>query len=356
MDARYRIAELATMLERRYNEHPIQPDVFGDYETLQGWSYLNETYPIVEMALKLLSDQVGTRSHDISELFRQFSERSPAKAHKVEQAVWEYVTFYNVDVNEHPEFSSTKSFLEYIGEGREYVNWRYWPLENGELKSIWPGLFVEIVASLGTVLLDNEPYGMSKRIMFHIEEAVTNPKRWVDTLERFDVDGRTLLLELEDWQHSHGGLREAFESYVERGLDLRWSKALEDVLYGAYREMSAVERTEVRQLMARLTGNGRTGPRKLDFRGERKLRPELSVPIPRLVKIEARDPHMLWVEFDDGTNGLVDMTPEDGRIPSAWQTPEGWADVRIKQDVPVWSGWYDACPYGMWRQLTGQNR
>ena len=108
--------------------------------------------------------------------------------------------------------------------------------------------------------------------------------------------------------------------------------------------------------MARITGNGRTGPKKLDFRGEHKLRPEPSVPIPRLVKIEARDPHMLCVEFDDGTNGLVDMTPEDGRIPSAWQTPEGWAHVRIEQDVPVWSGWYDACPYGIWRQLTGQNR
>ena len=237
MLAKYRIAELATMLERRYNEYPIRPDLFSDYETLQGWSYLNEAYPIAEMALKLLTDQVGTRSHDISDLFKQFAKRSPIKAHKVEQAVWEYVAFYNVDIKEHPEFGSACSFLEHVGKGAEYVNWRYWPVENRELKSIWPGLFVEIVDSLGAVLLDQEPYCLSQRILFSIQEAIDNPTRWVNTLETFEIDGHTLIVELENWKHNHGSLQEAFESYVERGLDLRWSKALEDVLYGGYREM-----------------------------------------------------------------------------------------------------------------------
>ena len=74
--------------------------------------------------------------------------------------------------------------------------------------------------------------------------------------------------------------------------------------------------------------------------------------IPRLVDVKALDPYMLWVEFNDGSNGLVDMSLGDESIPSVWQTPEGWADVRVEHDVPVWSGWYDACPYGIWRQLT----
>ena len=256
MLAKYRIAELATMLQRRYNEHPIRPDLFSDYETLQGCPYLNEAYPIAEMALKLLTDQVRIRSHDISDLFKQFSERSPTKAHKVEQVVWEYVAFYNVAVNEHPEFGSACSFLEHVGKGTEYVNWRYWPVENGELESIWPGMFVEIVDSLGAVLLDQERYCLPQRILFSIQEAIDNSTRWVNTLETFEIDGHTLILELEDWKHNHGGLREAFESYIEGGLDLRWSKALEHVLCGAYRQMSAVERIDIRHLMARLTDTG----------------------------------------------------------------------------------------------------
>ena len=69
--------------------------------------------------------------------------------------------------------------------------------------------------------------------------------------------------------------------------------------------------------------------------------------MPRIVKIEARRPYVLRVEFDDGTNGLVDTTLEDGRIPSAWQIPEQWADVTIEYVVPVCAGSYDACPYGI---------
>lgn len=352
MDARYRIAELATMLQRRYDEHPIQPDLFGDYEALQGWSYLNEAYPIIEMALKLLSDEVGTISHDIGKLFNQFSERSPTKAHKVKQAVREYVAFYNVDIKEHPEFRSASSFLEHIGGAQEYVNWRYWPLEDTSIKFTWPSLLVEIATSLGAVLLDKQPSTVYDRIIFYLGDAVTDPDRWLTTLETFEVDGRALILELEDWQGSKGGLRSAFESYVTEGLDLQWSKALEFLLYGAYRHMLTIETQAVRDLMAMLTDNRQTGPMYSDSRGGRKLRPAPRRSIPRLVKIKARDPYLLWVEFDDGTSGLADLSPEDGRIPTPWQTPEGWADVAIEDHVPVWNGWYDACPNSIWHQLT----
>lgn len=353
MDAKYRIAELATMLERRYNEHPFQPDVFSDYETLQGWWDLNQAYPIVEMALKLLTDQVGTQSHDISTLFELFSERSPIKARKVEQAVWEYVAFHNVDIKTHPEFGSARAFLEHIGNGQDYVDWRYRPVEDGELKPIWPGLLVEIVTSLRSALLDEDLPEVSERVVFHIEEAITDPNRWVETLDKYDVDGRTLITELENWQQSYGGLLNAFENYVQGYLDGRWSEALNSVLYGAYQQVSTIDRDDVRHFIAKHTDNGRTGPRKYGSY-QRKLRPEPNPPIPRLVKVEARDPYMLWVEFDDGSDGLVDMGHEDGTIPSVWRTPEGWADVRVEHDVPVWNGWYDACPFSIWRQLTGQ--
>ena len=353
MSAKHRIAGLATMLERRYNEHPIQPDLFSDHETLQGWWYLNQAYPIVEMALKLLTDQIGTPSHDISKLFERFSEQSPIKAHKVEQAVWEYVVFYNVDIKAHPEFGSARSFLEHIGNGQEYIDWRYWPVEDGELKPIWPALLVEIVTSLRSVLLDKEPRSVSQRILFHVRRAISDPNRWVDTLDKYDVDGRTLIVELENWQQSQGGLLKAFENYLQGYLDRRWSEALEEMLYGAYQQVSAIDSEELRHFLVKHTDNDRTGPRK-EVSRQRKPRPELNPAIPRLVKAEARDPYMLWVEFDDGTSGLVDMRFEDQSLPSVWQTPDGWTDVRVEHDVPVWSGWYDACPFSIWRQLTGQ--
>ena len=265
----------------------------------------------------------------------------------------EYVSFHNVDVKTYPEFASVRAFLKHIGTGREYVDWRYWPIEDRELKLVWPALLVEMVTSLRAVLLEKEPKSVSQRIVFHIRRAVTDSNRWVDTLERYEVDGRTLITELENWQQSYGGLLNAFENYVQGCLDSRWSEALENVLYGAYQQVSAIDREEARHFIARLTDKGRTGPRKYGSH-QRKLRPEPNPPIPRLVKVDARDPYMLWVEFDDGSDGLVDMGHEDGSIPSVWRTPEGWADVRVEHDVPVWNGWYDASPFGIWRQLTGQ--
>ena len=85
---------------------------------------------------------------------------------------------------------------------------------------------------------------------------------------------------------------------------------------------------------------------------KRKSNPRIA----RLVKIEARDPYNLWVEFDDGARGLVNMSVGDDGIPTVWQTEEGWLDVALQDGVPVWSGWYDACPLAIWYGLTGKNR
>lgn len=60
----------------------------------------------------------------------------------------------------------------------------------------------------------------------------------------------------------------------------------------------------------------------------------------------------MWVRFDDGTAGEVDMRRDGQTIPSAWETPEEWRDVEIRDNAAVWDGWHDACPYGMWLQLA----
>ena len=127
------------------------------------------------MALKLLSDEVGTRSHDIGKLFSRFSELAPTEAHKVEMAVREYAASIEWMSREHPEFSSASSFLGHVGD--EYVNCRYWPLEDSTMKFTWPSLLVEIATSLGAVLLDQQPPTVQDRIMFHLGDAVTYPTR-----------------------------------------------------------------------------------------------------------------------------------------------------------------------------------
>ena len=355
MDARYRIAELATMLEHRYSDRPIRLDRFDDSEALNGWSYLNQAYPIVEMALGLLTDHLGTRSHDIGKLFAVLSDASPLVADKIEEAVWEYGAFYNVNIEEHTEFRSAVSFLDCIDKGRDVMGWRYWPVEGGELKPMWSGLLVEIAGLLGSALLRDVPDDMFHQIACHIGRAVRNPRHWVDTLNKFEVDSRALVLELEDWREAHGGLLTAFTTYSQEGMEPHWSDALETLLCGAHREALRSENPEVTRFITKLTDTGGTTHRKRESHGTSKLRPDPKLPVPRLVTVEAGDPYMLRVEFDDGNAGLVDMHSQDGDLPAVWQTLEGWADVRLEHGVPVWRGWYDACPYGLWRRLVEQH-
>ena len=73
------------MLEDRYSKQPIQPDVSSKYVTLQCWWYLNAAYPIVEMALKLLTGS-QERTHNISQLYRQFANQDPIRAGLVEKS------------------------------------------------------------------------------------------------------------------------------------------------------------------------------------------------------------------------------------------------------------------------------
>ena len=257
--SKYWIFELSRALSQRYRERPIQPDVFSDYETVQAWSYLNQAFPIVEMALKLLTEQVNHRSHDISDLFHRFSELLPDEAKCVEKATQEYIAFYTVDLRAHPEFASAMAFLEHIGDGHEYVKWRYWPLEGGHLKLMWPALFVEIADSLGYVLLDKRPYSVLRRVYFRISQAIDNPTRWVHTLEHFKIDGSDLISELNAWAQRHGGLLQAFERYLQRGIDHRYSEGLEHVLHGAHHELCSVNDSDIKYFVTTLTAKAQAG-------------------------------------------------------------------------------------------------
>ena len=348
MKDNYNLVQLVGMLEERYARHPVRPDADPDYETLQGWWHLTAAYPIVEMELKLLTG-CQEKTHDIGRLYKEFEAQHPLQAGQVEKAVWEYVVFYNVDLDQYPEFRSAGAFLKAVGDGKQYVKWRYWPIEQGDLRLTWPGLLIVIASALRSVLLDKEPYTVGKKIRFHIDRAITEPSRWVQTLESYGGDGGDLIRELNDWVWKGGGLRSAFEAYLVGGLDAQWSQALQCVLDGARQELAASEDPDMRHFMA---VSQKAGTTSINSHNRRRVNPQPAQEMPRLLEIEAREPYQVWVRFDDGTAGKVDMRRDGHTIPSAWETPEKWRDVEIRDNAAVWDGWYDACPYGMWLQLA----
>ena len=350
VNSKYNLVRLVRMLEDRYSKQPIQPDVFSEYVTLQCWWYLNAAYPIVEMALKLLTGS-QERTHDISRLYRQFADQNPIAAGLVEKAVWEYVTFWDVDLKKYPEFESANAFFEAIGDGGQYTKWRYWPIEGGHLNRTWPELFIEIASALGSVLLDKEPYTVSKKVQFHINRALMAPNRWVRTLEEFEVDGSDLISELNEWIWSEGGLENAFEAFLRAGLETKWSQALLCVLEGTRRQLSDSHDPDIKHFAIRPAKTNKSPGGSADLR---RPKPEPLQKLPRLLEVVAREPYKLWVRFDDGTSGQIDMEPDGKTIPPAWETPQKWKDVRIKDHAAVWGGWYDACPYSMWQQLVEQ--
>ncbi len=239
------------MLEERLRDHPIQPDLNPDNVNLQAWWHLTATYPVVEMALKVLTETVGKPTHNISCLYREFAKRNPEQAEKIETAVGDYVNFYQVDTEEFPEFQSATAFLEKIGGGREYINLRYWPIEDADLHLTWPELFVEIASALGSILLDKDPYTVSQRIHRHINKAIFQPQRWSDILEQPETDGGPLINELKDWMSQHGGWETAFQTFLNEGLDPRWSRALQSVLDGALQKLTHVDDREIQHFISK---------------------------------------------------------------------------------------------------------
>ena len=76
----------------------------------------------------------------------------------------------------------------------------------------------------------------------------------------------------------------------------------------------------------------------------------------KLVSVEARPGQHLWVEYDDGVEGEIDLSDLVGKgVFSALSDPSFFARVAIGSGGEItWSEDLDICPDAVYLELTGK--
>lgn len=74
----------------------------------------------------------------------------------------------------------------------------------------------------------------------------------------------------------------------------------------------------------------------------------------RIIRIEPRHPYRLYVEFEDGVRGEVDMSQRlNGAVFEALRDPVFFAQVRIDElGAPVWPNGTDIAPDALHDRLA----
>ena len=76
----------------------------------------------------------------------------------------------------------------------------------------------------------------------------------------------------------------------------------------------------------------------------------------KLVEIRPKENYRLFVRYDDGVSGDVDLSAYAGRgVFAAWQEPGVFDQVRLADaGHPEWPGGIDLCPDAIYMKLTGK--
>ena len=71
---------------------------------------------------------------------------------------------------------------------------------------------------------------------------------------------------------------------------------------------------------------------------------------------QARANYRIWIEFEDGEQGEIDLSHLAGQgVFKAWLDPEFFQDVRIiDNDTVLWGNDIDLCPDALYMELTGK--
>ena len=81
---------------------------------------------------------------------------------------------------------------------------------------------------------------------------------------------------------------------------------------------------------------------------------------PRVVELEVREPFQIWVRFDDGVAGVVDMSDSAsvGGIFARWSDEGFWRSAHIVADTGAvaWGDGseIDVCPLSLYLDITGR--
>lgn len=79
--------------------------------------------------------------------------------------------------------------------------------------------------------------------------------------------------------------------------------------------------------------------------------------MPRPIEVQARPSYRLWLRYDDGTEGEVDLANLVGRgVFKAWDDVAFFATVSIAEHgALVWGEGIDLCPDALYLRLTGKS-
>ena len=77
----------------------------------------------------------------------------------------------------------------------------------------------------------------------------------------------------------------------------------------------------------------------------------------RVTKIKALPNYAIWVQYDDGVEGTVDLSHLVGRgVFAAWTDAHAFAQARIGDSGELrWGDALDLCPDALYLRLTGQS-
>ena len=79
--------------------------------------------------------------------------------------------------------------------------------------------------------------------------------------------------------------------------------------------------------------------------------------VPRPIAVEPRDGFRIWLEYDDGSSGEVDLSELAGKgVFKAWEDRAFFEAVHISDfDSISWEDDIDLCEYALYMQLTGKS-
>ncbi len=77
----------------------------------------------------------------------------------------------------------------------------------------------------------------------------------------------------------------------------------------------------------------------------------------RPVEVKALEPYRIWLRYEDGTEGEVDLSDLAGRgVFEAWEDREVFEDVRVGSFGEIaWGEEMDLDPYALYMRLTGKS-
>ena len=77
----------------------------------------------------------------------------------------------------------------------------------------------------------------------------------------------------------------------------------------------------------------------------------------RILEIKPLADYRLWLRYDDGTEGAVDLSHLAGRgVFSSWKDPDQFADVSLSESgAPTWGDRADLCPDALYLRLTDRS-